>query len=219
MTESRAKIFYLTVKQKTLLKSIAAGLLIVQGFGFSGTEITLMPFWIALRDFTSHFAIIFVFWLIIPEVYRQKNWIWAGILGSLIFSIRFFVIAKFFYQLTMPELSILIMGTKIGFAGLGAVPQWLILRKKYKNAWLWVVGNMIAFSFTSLPSLLDLKNMSFITGIDNIILLEWTKAFFYALPFYIGNALLGLSLGLSIILFFEENKSAEEYTWKPNQTR
>lgn len=177
-----------------------------------------IPFWIAFRDFLGHFSIVFVFWLIIPEVYRKKNWIWAGLLGSLIFSIRFFAIAKMFYQLTAPELSTLMMWTKIGFAGLGALPQWLILRKTHKNAWLWVVGNMIAFGFTSLPSLLEFKNVNFITGTDNTILLEWTKTVLYALPFYIGNALLGLSLGLSIILFFEENKLLEEYSWNPNQT-
>jgi len=135
-------------KRKFLLKATVVGILATSMNTFNyndlGNASINVPIWITTMVFMDYFRVILLLWVAFEHQMRVKNWIVAGLVGSLVYALSFWVFRGF---ISPEPTQLLNLAGQLIIGILSAVPTWLVLRTHYSKAYLWVAANAIGYSF------------------------------------------------------------------------
>ena len=153
-----------------------------------------MTMFLTTLTFAEHFKFVLMFWLVFESSIQIKNWLLGGFLGSLLYALSFLIIRG----LIFPEQSLIYLFDKIIMGIMGAIPIWLVLRKNYSKAHLWILANTVGYMVIGIsPTLwkivMDSDSTRYISFHAFFIYLLLPKSL-WTLTYSIFGLILGVSL-------------------------
>jgi hypothetical protein len=202
----------ITPKTNFLIKSIVAGIIGGKALSFywgfaSDTQPGLL-----LQHFQEFFGFILVFWLVLGDNFKIKDWLLAGIVGSAVY-------ALFLVYLKLPPypvgnkmpISIIALVEWIAshaFAAiLGSIPQWIVMGRKSSKAYTWIVANGLWYALLAVYSYVQIVTTVYLLdgklGEGPFGFYLWTlrlsgNSAAMTLGYLLGHGLFGLMLGYAL---------------------
>ncbi len=155
-----AKFFF----KAALVGLFSVNLLAYYSAGLSGHRI---PMWSAFWNFEAYFALVLLIWLAFENDLRLKNWIFAGLVGGLLYALSAGVLLD---VLSDKPSNAMFIFERLFSGAISAVPLGLVLRSRFSGWRLWIIVSSIgccllsrifATPFLKLPYLIDLGYRGF----------------------------------------------------------
>jgi hypothetical protein len=216
------ELMKITPKTNFLIKSILAGIIGGKALSFywgfaSDTQPGLFT-----AHFQEFFGFILVFWLVLGDNFKIKDWLFAGIVGSAVYAL-FLVYLKLppypiHNKFSISTIAFIEWTASHAFAAiLGSIPQWIVMRRKLSKAYTWIVVNAFWYGLLAV--------YSYVQIVTTVYLLDGklgeNSSWFYlwvlrlsgdpttmSLGYLMGYGLFGLMLGYALFNIIQHKDAA-----------
>jgi hypothetical protein len=132
-------------KWKFLVKAALVGILGMSAVNYSYTGVSFdVQMWITVLVFIDYFRVVLLFWIAFENQIKSKKWIFAGLIGSLIYALSFWVLHGVISPQPTPLLNVV---EQLFIGAISAIPIWIVLKPNYTRAHLWIEANVIGYAF------------------------------------------------------------------------